>query len=102
MLPGDYIAMRLTGEIRTTVSGLSEGVFWDFKSDNISEQLLKHYDIDRELIPEIVPTFGVQGHLTSHAASALGLKAGIPVTYRAGDQPNNAFSLKFSEKALLG
>jgi xylulokinase len=97
MLPGDYIAMRLTGEIRTTVSGLSEGVFWDFKSDNISEQLLKHYDIDRELIPEIVPTFGVQGHLTSHAASALGLKAGIPVTYRAGDQPNNAFSLKTFE-----
>ncbi|MFO7258091.1 MAG: FGGY family carbohydrate kinase [Bacteroidota bacterium] len=97
MLPGDYIAMRLTGEVRTTVSGLSEGVFWDFKTDNISEQLLRHYEIDRDLIPEIVPTFGVQGHLTNEAASALGLKAGIPVTYRAGDQPNNAFSLKTLE-----
>jgi xylulokinase len=97
MLPGDYIAMRLTGEMRTTVSGLSEGVFWDFKSDSISGSLLKHYDIDRALIPDIVPTFGVQGHLTNDAASALGLKAGIPVTYRAGDQPNNAFSLKTFE-----
>lgn len=97
MLPGDYIAMRLTGDIRTTVSGLSEGVFWDFKSDTISEPLLKQYDIDRDLIPDIVPTFGVQGHLTNDAASTLGLKAGIPVTYRAGDQPNNAFSLKTFE-----
>jgi len=97
MLPGDYIAMRLTGEIKTTVSGLSEGVFWDFKSDTISDALLKHYDIDRALIPDIVPTFGVQGHLTKEAADALGLKAGIPVTYRAGDQPNNAFSLKTFE-----
>lgn len=93
MLPGDYIAMKLTGEVNTTVSGLSEGIFWDFKEGCLSQELLDFYDIDRSLIPEIVPTFADQGHVTSAAASELGLAEGIPVTYRAGDQPNNALSL---------
>lgn len=93
MLPGDYIAMQLTGEINTTVSGLSEGIFWDFKQQHISHKLLEYYGIDQTLLPDIVPTFSVQGALSGTAAEALGLKAGIPVAYRAGDQPNNAFSL---------
>lgn len=97
MLPGDYLAMRLTGDLRTTVSGLSEGIFWDFKSNDISEALLKHYGIDRSLIPDLVPTFGFQGAVTTAAAAELGLSPGIPVAYRAGDQPNNAFSLKTLE-----
>ena len=93
MLPGDYIAMRLTGEIRTTVSGLSEGIFWDFKNDCISKELLAHYGFDESIIAPIVPTFGIQGAVGNHAAQILGLTAGTPVTYRAGDQPNNALSL---------
>ena len=93
MLPGDYIAMRLTGEIRTTVSGLSEGIFWDFKNDCISKELLAHYGLDESIIAPIVPTFGIQGAVSNHAAQILGLTAGTPVTYRAGDQPNNALSL---------
>ena len=93
MLPGDYIAMRLTGEVNTTVSGLSEGVFWDFKEDRISDMVLEYFGFNKDVIPLIVPTFGEQGHLTRDASSLLGLKAGIPVSYRAGDQPNNAFSL---------
>jgi xylulokinase len=93
MLPGDYVAMRLTDEIHTTVSGLSEGVLWDFRKKNIADQLLQYYGIDKNFIPEIVPTFGLQGILTSKAAAELGLKPGIPISYRAGDQPNNAFSL---------
>lgn len=93
MLPGDYIAMRLTGEIRTTVSGLSEGIFWDFKNDCISKELLAHYGFDESIIAPIVPTFGIQGAVSNHAAQILGLTAGTPVTYRAGDQPNNALSL---------
>lgn len=93
MLPGDYIAMRLTGEINTTVPGLSEGIFWDFKRDEIADFLLHYYEIDREFIPGIVPTFSEQGRLTKAAAGELGLEPGIPVSYRAGDQPNNAFSL---------
>jgi xylulokinase len=94
MLPGDYLGMRLTGEIFTTVSGLSEGIFWDYKNQTVAENLLAYYGIDQKFIPEIVPTFGDQGKLTQQAASILGLKAGVPVAYRAGDQPNNAFSLK--------
>lgn len=94
MLPGDYLGMRLTGEIFTTVSGLSEGMLWDYKKQSVADKLLEHYGIDPKLISTIVPTFGDQGKLTSQAASALGLKSGIPVSYRAGDQPNNAFSLK--------
>ncbi len=93
MLPGDYIAMRLTGDVRTTISGLSEGIFWDFKNDCVSKELLTHYGFDESIIAKIVPTFGVQGAVHAQAAHALGLKAGTPVTYRAGDQPNNALSL---------
>ena len=93
MLPGDYIAMKLSGEIRTTISGLSEGIFWDFNKKNVADTLLKYYGFDPAMLPEIVPTFGMQGRLNSAAAAELGLKAGIPISYRAGDQPNNALSL---------
>jgi xylulokinase len=93
MLPGDFIAMKLTGEACTTISGLSEGTFWDFQAGAISRELLNYYKIDENLLSAVVPTFGPQGQLTSAAAAALKLRPGIPVTYRAGDQPNNAFSL---------
>ena len=93
MLPGDYIAMRLTGEICTTVSGLSEGMFWDFKENKVAEFLLDYYGIDSSLLADIRPTFSEQGKVTEKVAAELGLKAGTPVTYRAGDQPNNALSL---------
>jgi xylulokinase len=94
MLPGDYIAMRLTGEACTTVSGLSEGMFWDFKNNRVADFLMNYYGFSNDLIPEIRPTFAEQGKVTAAAAEELGLKAGTPVTYRAGDQPNNALSLK--------
>ena len=93
MLPGDYIAMKLTGEIATTISGLSEGIFWDFKENDLSEDLMRYYGFDKSLIAPIRPTFGVQGEVSSAIAAELGLKKGTPVTYRAGDQPNNALSL---------
>jgi len=93
MLPGDWLAMKLTGDVRTTVSGLSEGIFWDFKKEKPAKFLMKHFGFDQELLPEVVPTFGIQGALTEAAAADLGLKSGTPVTYRGGDQPNNALSL---------
>lgn len=93
MLPGDYLAMKLTGQIFTTPSGLSEGIMWDFRKNDVSSVVLEHFGIDRSLIPEVVPVFSVQGEVSSFAADELGLRKGIPVTYRAGDQPNNAFSL---------
>ncbi len=93
MLPGDYIAMKLTGEVCTTVSGLSEGMFWDFRNNEVAGFLMDYYGFDRSLIPDIRPTFSEQGRVTARAAEELGLKKGIPVAYRAGDQPNNALSL---------
>ena len=93
MLPGDYIAMRLTGDICTTVSGLSEGMFWDYRESHVADFLLQYYGIDASLLPDIVPTFAEQGRVEVSVAAELGLKPGIPVTYRAGDQPNNALSL---------
>lgn len=93
MLPGDYIAMRLSGEVCTTVSGLSEGTFWDFKNNTVADFLLEYYGFEHSLIPEIKPTFGEQGRISVEAAKELGLEAGTPITYRAGDQPNNALSL---------
>ena len=93
MLPGDYIAMRLTGSVCTTVSGLSEGIFWDFQANRPSAELLNCFGFDASILPQVKPTFGIQGALTREAAAMLGLKEGTPVTYRAGDQPNNALSL---------
>jgi xylulokinase len=93
MLPGDYIAMKLTGNICTTISGLSEGMLWDFKEDKLAGFLLDYYGIEPSMIADIVPTFGEQGTVNKEAAQELGLKEGTPVTYRAGDQPNNALSL---------
>lgn len=93
MLPGDYVAMKLTGEICTTVSGLSEGMFWDFQANDVAGFLMDYYGFDRSLIADIRPTFAEQGCVSACAAKELGLKEGTPVTYRAGDQPNNALSL---------
>jgi len=93
MLPGDYIGMKMTGIISTTISGLSEGVMWDFKSHQIAASVLNYFGISENCVPEIKETFSVQGELTGSAADLLGLKAGIPIGYRAGDQPNNAMSL---------
>ncbi len=93
MLPGDFIAMKLTGEITTTASGLSEGIFWDYQTNTPAKLLLDYYQINPELLPSLVGTFASQGTLSATSASELGLAPNTPVTYRAGDQPNNAFSL---------
>lgn len=93
MLPGDYIAMRLSGEIGTTDTGLSEGMFWDYPSQSVSEKLLDHYGFAKTLLADPVPVFGVQATVNREAAVELGLKPGTKISYRAGDQPNNAFSL---------
>ena len=93
MLPGDYIAYKLSDEICSTISGLSEGIFWDFKQNSIADWLLEHYGIDKDLVPTIKDTFSVQGKVSQKGASASGLAIGTPILYRAGDQPNNALSL---------
>ncbi|QEC53695.1 xylulokinase [Anseongella ginsenosidimutans] len=97
MLPGDFIAMKMSGEACTTYSGLSEGILWDFLEEKPAQSLLDHYGIDARLIATPKPTFSIQGHLQEGPAELLGLKAGIPIAYRAGDQPNNAFSLNVLE-----
>ena len=93
MLPGDYIAMRMSGEINTTIGGLSEGMFWDFKEGKVADFLMKYFGFDNALVPNIVDTFSVQSEVSAAAAKELGLKEGTPISYRAGDQPNNAVSL---------
>jgi len=93
MLPGDFIAMKLSGSVTTSISALSEGIFWDFKSNTISNDVVNYYGLDTAHIPEIRPLFSVHGELKSDVANALGLTAGIPIAYKSGDQPNNALSL---------
>ena len=97
MLPGDFIAMKLTGEITTTISALSEGIFWDFKKDKLSKDVFNYFDLDKKLIPSVQPVFASHGELKIEIAEALSLKQGIPVSYKAGDQPNNALSLNVLE-----
>lgn len=93
MLPGDYIAMKLTGEIVTNPEGLSEYMLWDFKENAPARMLMDYYGYAPEMFPEVMPTFSVQGQVSEAAARETGLAAGTPVTYRGGDQPNNALSL---------
>lgn len=101
LLPGDYIAYRLTGALQTTGSGLSEGTLWDFSEDRPAYWLLDHWGMSRDLIPEVAPTFGLQATVCEAAARATGLAKGTPVLYRAGDQPNNAFTLNVLEPGEL-
>ncbi|MEM8893364.1 MAG: FGGY family carbohydrate kinase, partial [Bacteroidota bacterium] len=93
MLPGDFIAYKITGQIQTTSGGLSEGILWDFQEGRVSNELLQHYGLDEGFIPEIVPAMGKQAQTSTETAELLGIKEGVSVCYRAGDQPNNAFSL---------
>jgi xylulokinase len=93
MLPGDFLAAKLSGIPQTTITGLSEGIFWDFKNDQASQALFDHYQIDQSLVPEVVDNFTVQATVSNAGAQATGLKEGTPITYRAGDQPNNAYTL---------
>ncbi|WP_316816228.1 xylulokinase [Pedobacter nyackensis] len=93
MLPGDFIAMKLTGSIGTSIAALSEGVFWDFRKDGVSKELMEYYGFNEDLIPEVKPLFSVHGTLKVEVAALLGLREGIPVSYKSGDQPNNALSL---------
>ncbi|MGX1930554.1 xylulokinase [Flagellimonas sp. 2504JD4-2] len=93
MLPGDYIAYRFSGTISTTISGLSEGIFWDFEQDKVSEDILSYHGFSKDLIPDVVDTFSDQGQVSQTGAIESGLLEGTPILYRAGDQPNNALSL---------
>ncbi len=97
MLPGDFIAMKLTGTISTSIEALSEGIFWDFKENDLSKDVFDFYGFSRSLIPEIRDVFSIHGQLMEKVAASLSLRTGIPVTYKAGDQPNNALSLNVLE-----
>ncbi|WP_317169398.1 FGGY family carbohydrate kinase [Mucilaginibacter humi] len=93
MLPGDYIAMKLSGEITTSISALSEGVFFDFINNQLSKDIINHYGFSESLFPRVQDVFSNHGGVLPSIAQQLGLKAGIPIAYKAGDQPNNALSL---------
>ena len=101
MLPGDWVAFKLTGEQNTTASGLSEGILWDMKDDRIADMVLNYFGFSPSIIPDVVPTFAPQGEVTAQAAAELGIPAGIPVSYRGGDQPNNALSLNVLQPGEL-
>ncbi len=97
MLPGDYLAMKFTGEIGTTASGLSEGIFWDFKKNEVSSDILNVFGFSASVIPTIKPTFSIHGTIKAEIATETGLDTTIVVSYKAGDQPNNALSLNVLE-----
>ena len=97
MLPGDFIAMKLTGDITTSNSALSEGILWDFKENTLSTAVMEYFGFDSSLIPDIKPVFSSHGEVKSDVATKLSLKEGIPVAYKAGDQPNNALSLNVTQ-----
>ncbi|WP_282638315.1 xylulokinase [Sphingobacterium thalpophilum] len=93
MLPGDFIAMKLSGSISSSISGLSEGIFWDFEQNSLSTSLMDYYGFDKQIIPEIRPVFSEHGTISKAVAAELGLSDSVTINYKAGDQPNNALSL---------
>ena len=97
LLPGDFLTMKLTGEINTTVSALSEGIFWDFRKNQVSGDIMEYFGFDSDIIPSINPVFAVHGSIKADIADLLGLTYDVVVSYKAGDQPNNAFSLNVLE-----
>ncbi|MEG1648502.1 MAG: FGGY family carbohydrate kinase, partial [Rikenellaceae bacterium] len=97
MLPGDFIAYKLSGKINTTLSGLSEQILWNFKEDKRADFVAENYGIPLALIPNELPSIGIQAYTDQSTATLLGIKKGTPISYRAGDQPNNAFSLNVME-----
>lgn len=97
MLPGDFIAMKLTGQVTTSIAALSEGVFWDFKEQELSKDVFNYFGFDSSMVPEIREVFTSHGNIQTTVAHHLSLQPGIPVTYKAGDQPNNALSLNVLE-----
>ncbi|MCX7786597.1 MAG: FGGY family carbohydrate kinase, partial [Spirochaetes bacterium] len=101
LLPGDYIAYRFTGELSTTPSGLSEMILWDYETNGVAQALLEYFGFPTSILPPILPTFAIQGKVTKEVSKVLGIPSGIPVSYRAGDQPNNAFSLGVLEPGEL-
>lgn len=92
-LPGDFIAMKFTGDITITSSALSEGIFWDFKSSSVSDDVINYYGFDKSVLPHRHELFSEHGKVTASVAQKLDLSEGIPVSYKAGDQPNNALAL---------
>lgn len=101
LLPGDYLAARLTGEVATTISGLSEGIMWDYLNHTIAQSLLAYYGLDEKMLPSIVKSFGHQGKLTAESASQLGLPVGVELGFRGGDQLTNALALGVSEPGQM-
>ncbi|MFS0489056.1 xylulokinase [Leadbetterella byssophila] len=97
MLPGEYLAYKLSGALSTSISALSEGIFWDFVENKLSTSVLKYFGFPRSFFPDIQDVFSVHGELRSDVAAELGLRSGIPIAYKSGDQPNNAFSLNVLE-----
>lgn len=105
MLPGDYIAYKLSGVINTTKNGLAEGILWNYKHARVADEILDYYSISKNLTPDIVENFSIQGSVNKAASIETGLMEGTPITYRAGDQPNNALTLgvlKAGEVAVTG
>lgn len=93
MLPGDYIAYKFSGEMNTTASGLSEAVLWDFKNNCRADFVADFYGIEKEKFVPVAPSVGIQARTSEAVEALLGIRQGTPLSYRAGDQPNNAFSL---------
>ena len=97
MLPGDFLAAKFSGVAQTSKSGLSEAALWDYKKNALAEEVLEALDLPRAVIPEIVPNFSHQATIAPKIAEALGLSKNVEITYRAGDQPNNALALNVNK-----
>ena len=97
MLPGDYLAAKFSGVAQISKSGLSEAALWNFNQGKLATDVLDAMGLPADLIPEQVANFGHQCTIMPAVAKKLGLSKDVQVTYRAGDQPNNALSLHVNQ-----
>jgi xylulokinase len=90
LLPKDYVRYKLTGELATDKAGAAGTQLFDVRQRNWSAEVVTKLGIDPAWLPKTFEGTAVTGHLTSTAAEATGLPAGIPVMAGGGDQAANA------------
>jgi xylulokinase len=83
--PKDWLRTRLTGEPATEPTDASGTLLFDLERDAWATDVAEALGLRTDLLPPILPSAQVAGHLLPAAAEALGLPAGIPVATGAAD-----------------
>jgi xylulokinase len=86
LLPGSYMAYRLTGEAVVDYSNASSTLLFDVRQKSWSSSLLKALGLDEQSLGRVRGAISVIGPLTGLAAERLGLTTQTLVAVGSGDE----------------